>query len=71
MLVLTDNATTVVKGFAEQIPEAAGLRITGARPRRPPSRATRRIPSSWSSRPRATRTAAAPTRCGSTRPRIP
>ena len=29
MLVLTDNATTVVKGFAEQIPEASGLRITG------------------------------------------
>ena len=29
MLVLTDNATTVVKGFAEQIPEANGLRITG------------------------------------------
>ncbi len=29
MLILTDNATTVVKGFAEQIPEAEGLRITG------------------------------------------
>jgi len=29
MLILTENATTVVKGFAEQIPEAAGLRITG------------------------------------------
>ena len=29
MLTLTENATTVVKGFAEQIPEAAGLRITG------------------------------------------
>lgn len=28
MLVLTETATTVVKGFAEQIPEAAGLRIT-------------------------------------------
>ena len=29
MLTLTENATTVVKGFAEQIPDAAGLRITG------------------------------------------
>lgn len=28
MLLLTENATTVVKGFAEQIPEANGLRIT-------------------------------------------
>ncbi len=28
MLILTDNATAVVKGFADQIPEAAGLRIT-------------------------------------------
>ena len=25
MLVLTDNATTVVKGFAEQIPEAISV----------------------------------------------
>ncbi|MEJ7796614.1 MAG: Fe-S cluster assembly protein HesB [Nocardioides sp.] len=29
MLILTENATTVVKGFAEQIPDASGLRITG------------------------------------------
>ncbi len=29
MLILTDNATQVVKGFADQIPEASGLRITG------------------------------------------
>jgi Fe-S cluster assembly iron-binding protein IscA len=29
MLILTDNASTVVKGFAEQIPDATGLRITG------------------------------------------
>jgi len=29
MLTLTENATTVVKGFAEQIPDASGLRITG------------------------------------------
>ena len=29
MLILTETATTVVKGFAEQIPEAEGLRITG------------------------------------------
>ena len=29
MLLLTDNAKTVVKGFAEQIPGANGLRITG------------------------------------------
>lgn len=28
MLILTDNATTIVKGFADQIPEANGLRIT-------------------------------------------
>ncbi len=28
MLILTDNATAVVKGFADQIPEASGLRIT-------------------------------------------
>jgi len=28
MLILTENATTVVKGFAEQIPDASGLRIT-------------------------------------------
>lgn len=28
MLILTDNATAVVKGFADQIPEAEGLRIT-------------------------------------------
>ena len=29
MLILTENATEVVKGFADQIPEAEGLRITG------------------------------------------
>jgi iron-sulfur cluster assembly protein len=29
MLTLTENATTVVKGIADQVPEAAGLRITG------------------------------------------
>lgn len=29
MLILTDNASAVVKGFADQIPEASGLRITG------------------------------------------
>jgi Fe-S cluster assembly iron-binding protein IscA len=29
MLTLTENATTVVKGIAEQVPEASGLRITG------------------------------------------
>jgi iron-sulfur cluster assembly protein len=29
MLILTENASTVVKGFAEQIPDANGLRITG------------------------------------------
>ena len=29
MLILTDNASAVVKGFADQIPEATGLRITG------------------------------------------
>ena len=29
MLILTDNATTVVKGIADQVPEASGLRITG------------------------------------------
>jgi len=29
MLILTENATNVVKGFAEQIPDASGLRITG------------------------------------------
>jgi len=29
MLILTENATAVVKGFADQIPEAEGLRITG------------------------------------------
>jgi iron-sulfur cluster assembly protein len=29
MLILTDNATAIVKGFADQIPEASGLRITG------------------------------------------
>lgn len=28
MLTLTENASTVVKGIAEQIPEASGLRIT-------------------------------------------
>ena len=28
MLTLTENASTVVKGIAEQIPEATGLRIT-------------------------------------------
>lgn len=29
MLILTENATAVVKGIADQIPEATGLRITG------------------------------------------
>jgi iron-sulfur cluster assembly protein len=29
MLILTDNASAVVKGFADQIPDATGLRITG------------------------------------------
>ena len=29
MLILTDNATAVVKGIADQLPEASGLRITG------------------------------------------
>jgi iron-sulfur cluster assembly protein len=29
MLILTDNATAVVKGIADQVPEATGLRITG------------------------------------------
>ena len=28
MLTLTENASTVVKGIADQIPEATGLRIT-------------------------------------------
>jgi len=28
MLTLTENASTVVKGIADQIPEASGLRIT-------------------------------------------
>lgn len=35
MLLLTDNATTVVKGFAEQIPETNGLRITGGQAEAP------------------------------------
>ncbi|QZY27707.1 Fe-S cluster assembly protein HesB [Nocardioides coralli] len=29
MLTLTENATAVVKGIADQVPEASGLRITG------------------------------------------
>jgi Fe-S cluster assembly iron-binding protein IscA len=36
MLTLTENASTVVKGIADQIPEASGLRIT-AGDSQPPS----------------------------------
>ncbi|HYH34462.1 MAG TPA: Fe-S cluster assembly protein HesB [Nocardioides sp.] len=36
MLTLTENASTVVKGIAEQIPDATGLRITAGQTQ-PPS----------------------------------
>ena len=58
MLTLTENASTIVKDIADQIPEVSGLRITsedGAQPAfevappPPPSPATR--PSSRTARP--------------------
>ena len=59
MLTLTENASTIIKDIAEQIPEASGLRISGgegeepafevAPAEQPLSRATR--PSSRAARP--------------------